>query len=182
MFYAPILVFGGTDGVGSRFQVLRPGTRFRRYRVRRVTFSCFALPKTPNSFSTVPRSSDPVSMFCAPRHVFGSAEGVGSCFHVLSFRTHFRQFRGRRVQFSCFALPDSFSVDPRASGPIFMFYAPILVFGRTDSVGSRFHVLRPGIRFPRYRVRRVTFSCFALRDTFLAVPSASGLVFMFCAP
>jgi hypothetical protein len=71
MFYTPVLVFGGTDGVGSRFQVLRPGTRFRRYRVRRVTFSCFALPKTPEL-------------------IFNGTEVVGSRFHVLRSRTRFR--------------------------------------------------------------------------------------------
>jgi hypothetical protein len=35
-FFAPVLVFGGTEGVGSRFQVLRARTRFRRYRGGRV--------------------------------------------------------------------------------------------------------------------------------------------------
>jgi hypothetical protein len=62
-------------------------------------------------------------MFCAPGLVFGGVECVGSRFHVLCARTPFRQYRGRRVPFSCFALPDSFSALPRASGLIFMFYA-----------------------------------------------------------
>jgi hypothetical protein len=43
MFGAPELFFSGTDGVRSYFHVLRPRTRFRRYRGRRVPFSCFAL-------------------------------------------------------------------------------------------------------------------------------------------
>jgi hypothetical protein len=66
----------------------------------------------------------------------------------------------REVQFSCFALSDSFWVVPRARGPVFMFYAPGLIFGRiegtspifmfcalriifdgTEGVRSSFHVL-----------------------------------------
>jgi hypothetical protein len=43
MFNAPELFFGGTEGVGSRFRVLRSRTCFRRYRGRPVPFSCFAL-------------------------------------------------------------------------------------------------------------------------------------------
>jgi hypothetical protein len=34
------LVFDGTEGVGSRFHVLRSRTHFQRYRRRRVPFSC----------------------------------------------------------------------------------------------------------------------------------------------
>jgi hypothetical protein len=237
MFCAPGLVFGGTEGVGSRFHVLRSRTRFRRYRGRRVPFSCFALP---DSFSWVPRASGPVFLFCDPRLVFGGTksaasgfhvmrsrtrfwavpsasgpvfmfcapglvfhgtEGVGSRFHVLRARNPFRRYRGRRVPFSCFAIPDSFSAVPRASVPVFMFFAPVIVFGGTEGVGSRFHVLLSRTRFRRYRGRRfpfscfravtrfrwyrgrwVKFSCFALPDSFSAVPRASGPVFMFCAP
>jgi hypothetical protein len=51
----------------SRFHVLRSGTRFRRYRGRRVPFSCLALP---DSFSAVPRASAPVLMYCAPKIVY----------------------------------------------------------------------------------------------------------------
>jgi hypothetical protein len=97
MFCAPGLIFGGTEGVGYRFHVLRA-----------------------HSFSAVTTASCPVFMFCAPGHVFGSAGVVGSLFHVLRSRTRFRWFRGRRVQFSCFALPDSFSAVSRASGNVFM--------------------------------------------------------------
>jgi hypothetical protein len=43
MFCAPGLVFGDIEGVGSYFHVLRSQTRFRRYRGRRLPFSCFAL-------------------------------------------------------------------------------------------------------------------------------------------
>jgi hypothetical protein len=109
-------------------------------------------------------------MFCAPGRVFDGAEGVGSRFHVLRSHTHFRgyrgcrvpfsylrsrnhfrRYRGRRVRFSCFALRDSFSAVQRASGPVFMFCAPRLVFGGTEG-------------------RRVSFSCFALPNTFSEVP------------
>jgi hypothetical protein len=179
MFCAPGLIFGCTVGVGSLFHVMRARTRFWRYRGRRNSFLCFALP---DSFSAVPRAFDPVFMFCAPGLVFGGTEGVGSRFHVLRARTRFRRYRGRRVPFSCFARPDSFSTVPRASGPVFMFPAHILVFGGTEGVGSSFHVMRSRTRFRRYRGRRVPFSCFALPDSFSTVSMTSGPVFMFCAP
>jgi hypothetical protein len=128
--------------------------------VRRVPFSRFA---RPDSFSAVPRASGHVFMFCAPGLVFGGTEGVGSRFHVFRSRTHFRRFRGRRVPFSCFPRPDSFSAVPMVSGPVFMFCAPGLIFGGSEGVGSCFNVLRAP-------------------DSFSAVPRASGPVFMFCAP
>jgi hypothetical protein len=165
-FCALGLVFGGTGGVGSRFHVLRAQTCFRRYRGRRVPFSRFALP---DLFSGVPRASSPVFMFCAPELVFGSTEGVrsrfqallartlfggidgvGSRFHVLLPRTRFRRYRVRRVLLSCFARPDSFLAVPRASGPVFTFYTPGLVFGDTEDVVSRFHVLLARTRFQLY--------------------------------
>jgi hypothetical protein len=124
---------------GPVFNFLRARTRFLQYRGRRVLFSCFALP---DSLSVVPRASAPVYMFCAPGLVFGGTEGVGSRFHVLLFRTHFRRYRGRQAPFSCFALPDLFSAIPRASGSFFMFCAPVVVFASTEGVRSRFHVLR----------------------------------------
>jgi hypothetical protein len=179
MSCASVIVFGGTECVGSRFHVLRSQTRFRRYRGRRVPFSCFALP---DSFSAVPRASGPVFMFCAPGLIFGGTERVGSRFHVLRSRTRFRRYRGRRVPFCCFALPNPFLAVPRASGPVFMFYAPGRIFGGTEGIPSRFHVLRSQTYFQRYRGRRVPISCFALPDSFSAVPRASGPVFMFYAP
>jgi hypothetical protein len=179
MFCATGLVFDDTEGVGCRFHVLRARTRFRRYRRLRVPFSCFA---RPDSFSAVPRASDPVFMFGVPGLVFDDIEGVGSRFQVLHARTHFRRYRGRRVLFSCFALPDLFSTVPRASGPVFMFCAPGLVFDGTEGVMSRFHVLRSRIRFRRNRGRRVPFSCFARPDSYSAVLRASGPDLMFCAP
>jgi hypothetical protein len=234
MFCELRLIFDDTEGVGSRFHVLRSRSRFRRFRGRRVRFSCFA---RSDSFSTEPRVSDPVFMFCAPGLVFGgtegigslfhvlrsqtryrrnrgrwvpffiscppvlvfdSTEGVGSCFHVLraglvfgraegvgsSFhvlctRTRFRRCRVRRVPFSRFALPDSFSAVPRSSGPVFMFCPPRLIFDGTEGVGSRFHVFLSRSRFRRYRGSRVHFSCFARPDFFSTIPRASGPVFMY---
>jgi hypothetical protein len=216
LFCVPELIFGGTEGVGSRFHVFRSWTRFRRCGGRQVPFSCFALA---NYFSTVPRASCPVFMFCAPGHIstvprasgpvfmfcalgviFGDIEcvrsrfhvlrvctrfwryrGVGSRFHVLRSRTRFRRYRGRWLPFSHFSLPDSFSAVPRASAPVFMSCAPALVFGGTEAVGSRFHVLRSRTCFRRCGGRRVPFSCFARQHSFLAVPRVSGPVFMFCA-
>jgi hypothetical protein len=178
IFCTPGLVFGGTEGVGSYFHVLRSQTHFRRYRGRRVPFSCFALPE---SFSAVSRASGPICMFCAPGLIFGGTEGTRSLFHVLHSRTHFLRYRGCRVPFSCFACPYSFSTVRRSSGPVFISCAPRLVFGGAECVGSRFHVLRARAHFGWYRGRRVPFSSFALPDSFLTVPRASGPVFLFCA-
>jgi hypothetical protein len=142
MFCVPGLVFGGTEGVRSRFHVLRSRTRFRRCRGRRVPFSCFAFP---DSFSVVSKALGLVLMF-------------------FRARTRFRRYRGRQLQFSSFVRPDSFSAVLRASRPDFMFCASGLVFGGTEGVGSRFHVFRARTRFRRCRGRRVPFSCFALPD------------------
>jgi hypothetical protein len=179
LFCAAGLIFGVTEGVLSRFYVLRSRTRFRRFRGCRVPFSCFA---RPYSFSTEPRASGPVFMFCASELVFDESEDVGSRFNVLRSRTRFGQYRSRQVPFSCFALPDSFSAVPRATGIVFLFYALELIFDSTGNVWSRFHVLRSKTRFRQFRGRRVPFSCIALPDTFSAVPRASGPIFMFCAP
>jgi hypothetical protein len=139
-------------------------------------------------------------MFCASGLLLSGIEGVGSRFHVLISRTRFRWYRGHRVLFSYFALPDSFSVVPRASGPVlkicapglifdgaklgpvFMFCAPGLILGGTEGVGYSFHVLRFRTRFGRYRGPRVPVSCFVLPDSFWAVPRALVPVFMCCAP
>jgi hypothetical protein len=218
MFCAPALVFGGTEGAGSRFQVLRFWTHFQRNRGCRVLFSCFTLSHSfsavlrasgpilmfcapalvfggtevagsrfssfalPDSFSAVPRASYPVFMFCALERIFSGTEVVGSIFHVLRSRTHFRRYRGRRVPFSCFVLLDSFSALPWASGPVFMFFAPGLVFGGTEGVRSLFHVFRSRNDFRRYRARRVPFSRLAVPNMFSAVVRASGPILMFCAP
>jgi hypothetical protein len=176
MLSAPAHVFGGTEGVRSRFHVLYYQTRFRRYRGHWVPFSCFA---RPDSFSAVPKASSLVFMFCAPGLVFGGTEGVGSRFYVLRSRTHFRRYRGRPFPYSCFPLPDmfsavprastlvfmfctpdSFSAVPRASGIVFVFSAPGLVFINTLGFGSRFLILRARTRFRLFRGRRVPFSCF----------------------
>jgi hypothetical protein len=174
----PDSFFGGTEGVGSHSNVLRSRNRFRRYQGRWDPFSCFALP---DSFSAVLRASGPIFMFCAPEIVSGGAKCVGSRFHVFRSRTHFRRYRRRRFPLSCFALPNSFSLVPRASGPSFMFCASELIFGGTEGDWSRFLVLRSRNHFWRYRGRQVPFSWFRLPDSFLAVPRASGPVFMFCA-
>jgi hypothetical protein len=144
-----------------------------------VFFSCFACP---DSFWVIPSVSGPVFMFCSPILVFGGTEGLGSRFHVLLARTHFRRYRRRRVPFSCIARSDSFSVIPRASGPVFIFCAAGLVFDGSEGVRSSFHVLCARTRFRRFRGRRVPFSCYPLLDMFLGVPRASGAFFTFCAP
>jgi hypothetical protein len=104
LFCALGLVFGGSEGVGSRFRVL-----------------CFV---RPDSFSVVPRVPDPLFMFCATGLFFDGTEGVGSRFNVLRVQTHFRRYRGRPIPFSCFPVPDMFSAVSRASGPISRFTFP----------------------------------------------------------
>jgi hypothetical protein len=55
------------------------------------------------------RASSLFFTFCAPGHGFGGTNGVGSHFHVLRSRTHFRRCRVRRVSFLCFGRSNSFS-------------------------------------------------------------------------
>jgi hypothetical protein len=105
-------------------------------------------------------------MLGAPRLFFDGTEEVRSRYHVLRSRTRFRRYRGRRVPFSSFVLPESFSTVPRALGPVFMFCPPGLFLGGTEGAGFGFHVLRSRTRFRRYRGRRVPFACFALPDLF----------------
>jgi hypothetical protein len=159
---------------GSRYHFLRSRTHSGRYHGCRVPFSWFALP---DSSSAVPRALGPILIFGAPRLVWGCTEGVGPRFHVLRSRAHFGRYRGRRVPFSCLALPDSVSTVPKASGPVFMFSTPGLVFGGNVGVGSCFHVLRSQTHLGRYQGRRVPFLYFALSDSFSAVPRALGPVF-----
>jgi hypothetical protein len=157
IFCALGLVFGGTEVDGSRFHALRARTFLRRYRGRRFTFSSFA---RPNSFSSVPRTSGPIFIFCAPGLVFGGAECVGCHFHVSCSRNHFRRCRVR-------------------SGPVFMFCAPRLVLGGAECVWSRFHVLRDRTNFRLYQGRQVPFACFVRPYSFSTVQRASCPVFMF---
>jgi hypothetical protein len=147
MYCFPRHVFGGAEGVGSCFHVLRFLTSFRRYHGH----------------------SAPVLMFCAPKSIFGGTDGVGSRFHVLRYRARFLRCERHQVPFSYFAYPYSFSVVPSVSGPVFMFCAPGLVFVGTEGVSSHFHVVRSRTHFWRYRGCRVPFSCFALLDSFSAV-------------
>jgi hypothetical protein len=185
MFSAPGIIFVGTVVVGSCFHVLRSQTHFRRHRGIWVIFLSIA---RLTSFSAVPRASGPVFVFCTPGLIFGGTEGVVSCFHLLHTRPRFRRrrrCRGRRDPFSCFARPNSISMVPRASSPVFMFCAPGLVFDGaegvwsrfhfcalglifivTEGVPSRFHVSRSRTCFQRYRGRRVPFSYFAPPDSF----------------
>jgi hypothetical protein len=156
-----------------------PRLHFRRYQGRRVPYSFFTFP---DSFWAISRASSPVFMLCAPRLIFNGTKGVKACFHVLHSRTHFGRYRDRRVPFSCFALRHLFGAVPRASGSVFMYCAPGLVLGDTEGAGSCFHVLRSWTTFRRYRGRRVPFVCFALPDSFSAVPRAPGPVFIFSSP
>jgi hypothetical protein len=120
IFCALGLVFGGNDGVGSRLHILRARNHFRRYRGHRVTFSSFAFL---DSICAVPRASGPVIKFCAPGLFFNGSEGVVTRFHVLSSKTRFRRYRGRRLPFSFFCPPG-------------------LIFGDTEGVLSRLYILR----------------------------------------
>jgi hypothetical protein len=137
MFCAPGLIFGVSEGVCSRFHVLRPRTSFWLYRGRQVLFSCFA---HPDPFSAILRALSLVFMFIAPELIFGGNDGVRSHFHVLRPRTHFRWCGGRWVPFSRFARQNSFLSVSTTPGPVFIFCTPGLVFGGSEGVGSRFHV------------------------------------------
>jgi hypothetical protein len=158
---------------------LRSRIRFGRYRGRRVPFSSFAFP---DSFSTEPRSSGLIFMFCAPGLLFGRYRGRRVPFSCFAFPDSFRAVRERQVPFLSFALPDSFSTVPTVSGLVFMFCAPGLFLGGTEAVRAHFQVLHSRTLFGRYRGRRVPLSCFALPDSFRAVSRAPGPNFMFCAP
>jgi hypothetical protein len=116
-------------------------------------------------------------MFCAPKLVFDDTDGVGSHFHVLRSQTHFRQCGGCRVPFSSFVLLDLFSAIPRASKPVFMFCALVIVFSCTEGIGSRFHVLHSRTHFRRNRRRQLPFSCFAFPGSFSGVRWAPRLIF-----
>jgi hypothetical protein len=163
MFCDPGPIWGGTEGIGSNFHVLRCWIRLGRYRARRVPFSCLVLP---DSILTVPRELDPVFKSCAPGPSLGGTEGVEYNFHVLQSQTHFLRNRGSRVPYSCFSLPNSFSAEPRELGLVFMFCTPGPIFCSTEGVGSSFHVLRFQICFRRNIGSRVLYSCFALPDPF----------------
>jgi hypothetical protein len=136
--------------VGSRFHVLRFRTHFGGIKGVRSRFHVGALSET---FRAEMRAPSSTFMFPTPRLDFGSTEGIRSRFHGLRSRTHFRLYRERQVLFSCLALPDSFSVVLRASGPVFMFYDPALILGDTEGVRSRLHVLRSRTHFRRYQGR-----------------------------
>jgi hypothetical protein len=172
----------------TRFHVSVSRTHFGRYRGRRVSFSYFALhdmflavPRVsgpifmfalPDFYGAVPWASGPVFIFYAPGLLWGDTKGVGSNFHVLRYRTRIELYRGRRVQFSCFALLDSFSAVSRA---------PVPVFDGTKGVGSCLHILRSRTHFRRNLGRRVPFACFALLNSFSTVSRMLDHVCMFCA-
>jgi hypothetical protein len=159
LFCAPRLIFGSSEGVVSHFHALRSLRRFGRYQGRRAMFSCFA----------------PTGL------IFSGTEGVGSRFHVLRPCTRFRLFQARLVPFSCFALFRHVFGGNEGEYLVFMFCAPKLVFDGTGGVRSRFHVLRSRTRYRRRGGRRVPFSCFALPESFSAVPRVSGSVSMLCS-
>jgi hypothetical protein len=144
MSCAPGLIFGATEGVGSRFHVLRARTSFRRYRGRPVPFSYFA---RSDSFLAVLRASGAVFIFCAPRLVFDGTERVGSRLYVLRARTYFRRYRWRLIS-------------------VFMLYAAGLIFDCTEGVRARFYVVHALTHFWRYQGLWVPFSYFALPDSF----------------
>jgi hypothetical protein len=115
-----------------------------------------------DSFGAVPRASGLFFIICSPGVILYVNEGVSSRFHILRSWTRFRPYRGRRVLFASFALPNSFWMVPRATSPISMFCVPELVLGGIEGVGS-------------------CFNFFALPDSFWAVPRASDPVFILYA-
>jgi len=178
-FCAPGRVLGVSLGVRYCFQVFRSRTRFRRYPGRQVLVSSFALP---DAFSASLRASGPVLTFCAFGRVLGVTERVVSRLQVLRSGTRFRCYRGYRVLFSSFALPDAFWAIPGALCPVFKFCAPGRVFDVDKRVGTRLHVLRSPTLFRRFRAHQDPFSLFALPYKLSALPSASGTILTFCDP
>jgi hypothetical protein len=158
------LIFGGIEGVGSRFCVLRFLISCQRYRGRRLWFSCNALP---DSFSTVPFLAIPR----APGPIF-----------ILSLLDPFSAVPRASGPIFILSLPNPFSAVPSVRGRVLIFCAPGLIFGGTEGAGSRFHVLRSWTRLQRYQGRGVPFLCFALPNPFSVVLRTSSLVFIFCAP
>jgi hypothetical protein len=118
-------------------------------------------------------------MFCAPGLIFGGTESIDSRFYVLRARIHFRLYRGIRVPFSCFALPDMFLAMRLGSSPVFLFSAPGYFFSGTEGVRSRFTL---GTHFRRNRGRRLKFSCFFVLGLIFDGREDVGTVFMFCVP
>jgi hypothetical protein len=184
MFCTPVFIFYGTEGVESIFHFLRFQTRFRLYRRRWIQFFMFSSPG-PTLVGT--EGVESYFLVLRSQTVLGCTEGAVSRLHVLLSRTHFGQYWGRRVSFSCygllfscFALPDSYSTIPTMSSPVF-FLLPDSFSAVPRAPTCIFNVLRTRFYFRRYRGRRVPFSCFALPDTFSTVPRASGPVLIFCA-
>jgi hypothetical protein len=186
--------FGWYQGAGSSFHIWRSQTHFWWYRGHQVYFLCFALPDPfstasgpalcfalLDSFWVVPWAKGPVFMFYALGIVLGDIEGVSCSFHVLRSSTRFWLYRGHRVQFLGFVIPNSFSAVPRASGLVFMFCTLRLILGGTEGAGLSFHGLRSRNHFRRLRGRLDQFSFFLLPNSFSAVSRASGLVFKFCS-
>jgi hypothetical protein len=135
----------------------------------------------------VPRASSKVFKFQAPGLISSGTESVRFNFQILSAWTHFRRYKGRRVQFPSFVLPDSFLVIPRMLGPVFKFHAPELIFGGIESVKSSFQVRAPKLIFgstegvgSSFQVSHSrTYFKFTLQESLSAIQKASGPVFKF---
>jgi hypothetical protein len=123
-----------------------------------IPLLCFAL-KDP--FWAVRRVLGPIFIFRATGLIFGSTEGVSCSFHFERYQTHFQRYRGCRVLFSCFALPESFSALLRAPCPVFMFCAPELIVVSTMSIGCNFHVFRSKFIFDGAEGARFSFHFYA---------------------
>jgi hypothetical protein len=121
MFCAPELILGCIERAGSRFHVLCNETHFGWYRGCRVPFSFLALS---DPFWAVPRAPGLAFMFCAPKLVSAILRALVLVFMFCAPGpvTRFKQNRGRRVQSSCFALPNSFLRYRGRRNPIFMFF------------------------------------------------------------
>jgi hypothetical protein len=178
MFCAPGFIFDGSDGVGSRFHVLRAQIHFQRYGGQRFQFSYFT---RPDLFSAVPSASGPVVRCSPPGHVLGGAETVGSRFHILRSWTLFRRYRGRRVLFSYFARQESFSAEPRASAAVIMICAPELIFGGTEAVGLVFMFCEPELIFSGTEGVLPVFMFCAPRDVFGGAECVESSFLVLCS-
>jgi hypothetical protein len=76
----------------------------------------------------------------------GGTKCARSIFYVSRYQNRFWRYRGRRVPFSCFALPDSFSTILRVWDLVFMFYALGLILDSIEGVGRAiFMFCAPGL-------------------------------------
>jgi hypothetical protein len=152
IFYASWLILGSTKGVRFSIHVLRSKLIFGDIK---AVGSCFIF-YAPRLILTVPSAPGSVCIFYAPKLVFSGTKGVKSNFHIFV---------------------ESFLSGTEGTSSSFH-----VIHSWTRVRWYRGHrVLRSPSRFLWYRGHPVSFSCFALPDSFSAVLWVSSPVFILCA-